>query len=494
MSAADVVAVRDLSMSFNGVAALSGVSLSIGAGEARGLVGENGAGKSTLINIVSGALQPDSGTIEVAGEEVSLRRPQDALLRGIGTVHQQNWLIPGFTAAQNVDLGFERTRTPVKFLSRGSRPSTDEALEFVGLGDRAGVPVGDLRLADRQLVAIARALSYGTRLLIFDEPTASLTPVEIRYLFEVIDRLREATVMRAGRMVGYRPSSIGERELVRLMAGEDMPEQEDLTVARRRERTAGRRQEGPLLVGEGLTDSGGTFRSVDLSVRAGEVLALVGLPDSGATELTQAIAGARRLGGGTITLDGKRVQPKSPRRAVRSGIAYLAGDRKLKGVIPNSTVAGTVTLSALHRVSRFGLVGRRRQEALARELIDDCKVKTASTALPITALSGGNQQKALFARTIATKPKVIVCEDPTAGVDPGGREALYELLSEACAQGDAVLFTSSDLREVATLSDRVLVLWRGEIVAECSREELSVSTLMNAQFNQSTEPEVVGSE
>ncbi len=509
------VAVNGVTKAFNGVAALIDVDFAIQPGEARGLVGENGAGKSTLINVISGALQPDAGAIEVDGQSVNLRQPNDAMLRGIGTVHQQNWLIPGFTAAQNVELGHERTRTFVKVLRRGNSPSTQEALSFVGMADRAGATVEGLSLADRQLVAIARALFHGTRLLIFDEPTAALTPIEIGYLFDVIDRLRSAgtailyvthrleelprvaeqiTVMRAGRVVGQRPSSIAERELVGLMAGEEVVAQEDVAVTDRRRRTASSRALKPLLVGQDLTDDEDAFRSIDLTVHAGEVLALVGLPDSGAVELTQALAGARRLERGRILLDGQPVNTRTPQSAVRGGISYLAGDRKLKGVIPNSTVAATVTLSALHRVSRAGFVRRRRDDALARQLIEECGVKAASMTLPITALSGGNQQKALFARTLATQPRVIVCEDPTAGVDPGGREALYELLGEACAKGDAVLFSSSDLREVATLSDRALVLWRGRLVAELARDELSVARLMSGQFNQLPELKAMGSD
>jgi ABC-type sugar transport system ATPase subunit len=255
-------------------------------------------------------------------------------------------------------------------------------------------------------------------------------------------------------------------------------------VATRRRRTAQQRHGKPILVGDGLSDSRGAFRDVSVSLRGGEVLALVGLPDSGAVELVQALAGARRLQSGRLSVDGEPVVARTPRDALQKKIGYLPGDRKRNGVIPNSTLAETLTLSALDQVSRWGWVSRSRQRDLADELVTSCEVRAATRQLPITALSGGNQQKALFARTMATRPRVIVCEDPTAGVDPGGRESLYELLAQACAGGAGVVIYSSDLREVCTLSDRAIVLWRGSCITELGRKDLSIPSLMSAQFNQ----------
>ncbi len=504
MSSAAVEA-RGIAKAFSGVAALRGVDLVLAEGEARGLIGENGAGKSTLINVISGALRPDAGTLRIGGEAVTLRSPQAALEEGIGTVHQQNWLVPTLTAIQNVELGREPVTRGLHLLARGSMPQSRAALEFVGLLQAAHREVASLSLAERQLIAIARAYARGSRVMIFDEPTAALSPVETHYLFEVIERLRAAgtallyvthrldelahvvdrvTVMRAGEVVGELPSSAHERELVERMAGSERVEHEIEVVGERRRSTVRDRAAEPVLRGSRLSDADGAFHDVDLEVHAGEVVALVGLPDSGAVALARTLAGAGRLRDGELRLNGAALSARTPARAVRAGIGYLAGDRKLRGVLPNFSVRDTVTLSALPTLSPTGFLRRRGERRMARELSGRCEVRAASLSMPITALSGGNQQKALFARTLATSPRVIICEDPTAGVDPGGREALYGLLAGACEHGAAVVLCSSDLREVSLISDRAVVFWRGRIVSELGRDQLSVSALMEAQFNQ----------
>ena len=503
---ASLIAACAVSVTFGAISALRDVGFEMMPGEARGLVGENGAGKSTLIAVLSGALQPGTGTLTLDGAAVSLRSPSDALRRGIGTVHQQNWLVPSLTAIQNVELGFECARTPLRLLRRQPRESSLEALAFVGLSDVAQQTAGRLSLAQRQLIAIARAMSHGSRLMIFDEPTAALSPVETRYLFSVIDRLRASgtallyvthrleelsratdriTVMRAGEAVAEVASTAGEHDLVELMAGQDVPEHEEQAVRERRRHTGDlRHHRGPILAGRGLTDQHGAFSGVDLDVHEGEVLAVVGLPDSGAVELTQALAGARRLRSGSLELAGRRVRQGSPRRHVLAGIGYMAGDRKAKGVIPNATVRSTITLSALRQFTRAGLVRTGQERRLADRLIAACRVWPADPATPVSSLSGGNQQKALFGRALATGPRVVVCEDPTAGVDPAGREVLYDLLNELCANRGAVVINSSDLREVALISDRAVVIWRGQAVAELRKEQLTIPALMRAQFNQ----------
>jgi ABC-type sugar transport system ATPase subunit len=500
------IGVVGIEKAFGGVAALRGVDLQIRDGHAMGLVGENGAGKSTLINVLTGALAPDRGEVAIDGHRVTWKNPHDALRRGIGTVHQQNWLVPELTVVENLELGQETMRTPLRLLSRRIRDDSLEALDLVGLGSRRRDLVRDLTLAERQLVAVSRACARGTRLIIFDEPTASLSPSETNRLFAVIDRLRslgrsilyvthrleeltkvveEIVIMRAGEVVAIESSGLAENRLVDLIAGKGAVEQDQQTVATRRSQTAGRRHGDAVLVGDGLADAGGSFRDVSFELHAGEVLGVVGLPDSGAGEFVRALAGARRFTAGTLRLGDTIVRARQPRDALKQGIAYLPGDRKRNGVIPNANVCDTLTLAALGRVSTWGLVRPRQQRQLARELASQCAVRGASLQMPITALSGGNQQKALFGRTLATRPQVIVCEDPTAGVDPAGRESLYELLSAACGGGDGIVLCSSDLREVCAISDRVLVLWRGECVAELARDQLSVEALMAAQFKQS---------
>jgi galactofuranose transport system ATP-binding protein len=507
---------------FSGVIALDRVDLALAAGEARGLIGENGAGKSTLISLLTGALAADAGELRLRGRPVAFQRPVDALRAGIAAVYQQNWLIPNLTVAQNIELGRETARTALRVLSRRVQDQTINALDLVGGVPLADRPVASLSLAQRQLVAVARAYSRGSRLIIFDEPTASLSPAETELLATVIARLRQAgiallyvthrldelprvtdtvTVLRAGRVVGERPSSTPEGRLVDLMAGNEAVARES-RIADRRHRTAGHRtaghaaagpaagpgagREALTLRGRGLSDPAGRFRDVDIDVRPGEIVAVVGLQDSGAPELVQVLAGARRADQGTLELGGRPLRLRSPAQAIRRGVSYMAGDRKVKGIAPNATVEETVTVSALRRVSTLGVIRSRAEQRLVAELLRACRVTAARQDMPVTALSGGNQQKTLLARTLATQPKLIICEDPTSGVDPPGRDSLYELLADAVERGASVVLSSSDLREVTILADRALVLWRGHAVAELSGAELTQANLMRAQFAQYT--------
>ncbi len=502
------VEVRGVHRSFGAVHALRGVDLKLGAGESLGLVGENGAGKSTLINIVSGALQPDAGELLIAGEPVTMKNPHAALRAGIGTVHQQNQLVRNLTAMQNVQLGNEPTQTPVRWLSRKPRPAAVAALEFVGMERFADHYADTLTYAQRQLVSIARTLAYQTGVVIFDEPTAALSPRETSSLFEVIERLREhgtsiiyvshrleelpqvverITVMRDGKVVADRPSTVPERELVSLMAGEEVIADEQRIAAWHRGEVQRKAGGVPRLAAKGLSDVDGAYEDVTFELGEGEILGLVGLPDSGVVELAQAISGARRVAGGTREIAGRAVNPRSPRQALRVGLGYLAGDRALKGVLPNLSVRENVTVSALHQLGTAGIFSKSREGKLATEMARRCEVRAAGLNIPIGSLSGGNQQKALLARLLATSPPVLVCEDPTAGVDVHGRESIYELVAGWCAEGNAVVWNSTDLREIATICDRVLVLWQGRVTAELERAELDVPTLMKAQFNQLAE-------
>jgi ABC-type sugar transport system ATPase subunit len=500
------VEARQVTKAFSGVLALNDVSFGIRPGEARGLIGENGAGKSTLIKVLCGALQADSGEVRVGGEPVHFRSPHAALEQGIGTVHQRNFLVPSLTVLQNVELGHERRVTPVGWLDPRPRDASIEALRFVGLEQRLSTRVGALSLAERQLVAIARAVSRGSRLMIFDEPTAVLSPVEAAYMFDVIDRLRSRgialiyvthrleelprvvsaiTVMRDGEIVAEAGPDTPVSELVELMAGHDavVHDDEHRAAARQRMRTRPA-DEDPLVTVRDLSDADGAFRDVSFDLARGEILSLVGLPDSGVSEIVASLVGARRPQRGEVRLEGRPVASRSPRRAVRHGIGFVSGDRGQKGVIPNFSVRRMTTISSLDRVARASVIHPSRDSGLASRFLGQCQVRAASSAMSITALSGGNQQKALMARMLAAEPRVLVFEDPTAGVDVAGREALYDLVAECCERGHAVIWTSSDLREVTTVCDRALVLWRGAVVREITREQLTVRALMSAQFNQ----------
>jgi galactofuranose transport system ATP-binding protein len=501
--------VRGLTKSFSGVVALRGIDLAVAPGESVALIGENGAGKSTLLNIVSGMFKPDDGEILLRGRQVSFRAPRDSLDAGIATVHQQNRLVPGFSAIQNVQLGREPVRSAIKWLVRRSLPDAVEALQFVGLGDRMHQEVAGLSLADRQLIAVARAVSRGNRVLIFDEPTAAITPDEAEALFALIGRLRErgtalvyvthrleelagitsrVVVLRDGEKIAERPSSIPTREMVGLMAGREAAahEAEVRQVHVGGGRVDGTGQEAPGLELRSLQDRKDAFRDVNLTVAAGECVGLVGLPDSGVDQLTGALAGARKTLAGEIRVAGKPVSFSSPAAAIRSGIGFLPGDRETKGVIPNFSVRESASISALGTVEVGGMLVGGKEAAVTRRLLDDCQVRAGRFDMPITQLSGGNQQKALLARMLASKPRVIVCQDPTAGVDIAGREALYDLIGESCRGGASVVWQSSDLRELTIVCDRVVVFWRGVVSTELAAAELSVDRLVHAQFNENS--------
>ena len=294
--------------------------------------------------------------------------------------------------------------------------------------------------------------------------------------------------MRDGQIVDRVPAATGEADLVRLMSGDAAVDHE---VAQQRvaevRASARREDEAPLFAVSGLTDAEGAYRDIDFEVGRGEVLALVGLPDSGVAQLVQGLVGARPPRAGRMELEGKSVSGRSPRRLRRAGVGYLTGDRAERGVVPTFSVRQTATLTAMSKVTTFAMIAPGRERALASEYLQRCQVKSAGEGMPIAALSGGNQQKALLARSLAAAPRLLVCEDATAGVDVAGREGLYDLIAEACASGHGVIWTSSELREVTTIADRALVMWRGAIVAEVRREELSLPTLMAGQFNQTSQ-------
>jgi len=372
-AASPVLVLRDVAKSFSGVRALNRVSLRIERDECCALVGANGAGKSTLINIACGAVQPDSGVLLLGDDETTIRSPHMAIELGIATVHQHDQLVPNLTVAENLSLGRERTKA-AGLLSNPTRESL-AALEMVGLGDRADDLVESMTLAERQLLAIARAVSLRPRLLILDEPTAALTPNETKYLVEVIERVRSAgtsllyvthrlqeleevadriAVMRDGQVVAERPPETSEAELVELIAGKGIVAHDEELVERRRRRAFDRHEERnaeAVLVARGVSDREGAFTDISFQLRPGEVLGIVGLPDAGVVQLVETLAGARRPSDGTIEVAGERLRGRSPREAGRRGIGYLAGDRARRGVIPNASVGETIALSGLSRMT-----------------------------------------------------------------------------------------------------------------------------------------------
>jgi simple sugar transport system ATP-binding protein/ribose transport system ATP-binding protein len=483
----------DVSKHFGAVRALEAVSLTVAHGSIHALVGENGAGKSTLGRIVSGVLGPDAGRVLLDGEEVTLRSPREALDRGVAAIAQELNVVPQLTVAQNVLLGAE-PRTAGFVARRALRRRYEQLAADAGFALPAGAPAGRLRPAEQQKVEILRALSRDAELIVMDEPTAALNREETAQLHEIVRTLAGAgrtvllvshflgevlaladviTVLRDGRVVRTAPAAEEtEDSLIRAMLGRP------LTAAFPPKR------EPPADAPAALTVSDLQAPGVDgvsFSLRAGEIVALAGLVGAGRTELARAIFGAERATDGTVEVAGRRVRG-GPRERLRGGVAMIPESRKDDGLVLTRSVTENVTLASLPALSRAGFVRRRAERERAREVLDRWSVRASSAGAPVATLSGGNQQKVLFARMLLCGPKVLIADEPTRGVDVGARRAIYELLAAQADDGLGVLLISSELEEVLGLAHRVLVMRAGRIVGELAGEQMTESAVLAAAF------------
>lgn len=480
-----IVELRGISKAFGGVHALREVDLVVRPGSVLAVVGENGAGKSTLMKIVAGALQPDRGEIRFAGNRVTWHSPLDALRAGIATVYQEPPLYPDMSVLENFQLGHEEKDRLGGIAWGRCRARAAEALAPFGLGGVAlDQPMRALSLGRQQLVLIARAAASGPRLLILDEPTSMLSSAETDQLFALVDRLRaggaavlyishrlaevfrigdEIVVLRDGQRVGGMAVGEGsEDQLVELMSGRQI------------DRRSYRPPSGDgdvVLETQGLHRLG-AFAGIDLQLRRGRIVGLYGLVGSGRSEVAQAIFGACPADGGVIRLEGRPVHPRSPGDGIRLGIAYLAEDRRAQGTFPSRSVADNLTAAILPRLSRaLGWLARHEERRLARDAIGELGIRTPSPAVRIDTLSGGSQQKVLFARWLLPTPKVLILDEPTRGIDVGTKAQIHELiLEEARKRERAVLLISSDLSEVLAITDEVAVMREGRLLAWLGRE------------------------
>lgn len=476
-----------LAKSFGAVKALRDVSLSFPAGRVTGLLGENGAGKSTLIRLCSGEMRPDRGRLTLDGEDVTFGTPLEAIAAGVVVVHQEPLLIGELTIADNLflyDLG-ERPGYAVA-RRRENVQRARELLDRLHMTDYLPDPstlCRDLPAATRQMVDIVRALSRQPKVLFLDEPNSSLTHEESERLFSVVRRLREegvavvlvshrlaevysivdhVIVLRDGTFVAAGPpDEIDEKRAVALMAGDRKRAVVAEVMADRKAPGAG--AEVALRVG-GLTGQG--FTDIDFTVRRGEIVGMAGLVGAGRTEIAEAVIGLRRVHRGDIEVGGRRVRVSGPGKAQRLGVAYVAEERRTE-VFHAQTVGYNLTVRILRSLGGFGWVSTRRARAKARDLTRRFGVKAASTEALITSLSGGNQQKVLLARALAARPKVLILDEPTRGVDVGTKAEIYATLRElAHAEGLAVWFISSELEEIVELADRVVVIRQGRVALD----------------------------
>ncbi|MDP8973928.1 MAG: sugar ABC transporter ATP-binding protein [Actinomycetota bacterium] len=479
---------RSISKRFPGVVALDRVDFELERGEVHVLLGENGAGKSTLVKMLAGAYRPDEGEILLDGEAASISSATDAQKLGISTIYQEFNLVPQFTVAENIFLG----RQPRRFGFVDRRKMREEARKLL---DRMKVLVdpdalvSNLGVAQRQMVEIAKALSLNARILIMDEPTASLSGQEIDRLFEIVRGLKEeevamifishhleevseigdrVTVLRDGKVVDRVPASTTHSELVRMMVGRSVEAQ----FPRRRPEI-----EKVLLEIKNLSREG-VLEDVSFSLRAGEVVGVAGIVGAGRTELARAIFGADPGEAGEVWVEGRRMERGDPREAKRRGMGFVTEDRQGQGIVPPLSVAENLGLASLERNTHVGLVNRREQRKQARKMIEDLNIRTPGPEQEIRFLSGGNQQKTVIGKWLLADSKVLIMDEPTRGIDVGAKVEIYELMNELTENGAGILMISSDLPEVLGMSDRILVMSGGRITGELSVEEANGENVM----------------
>jgi rhamnose transport system ATP-binding protein len=474
----------DITKSYVGVQALKGASLELRAGEVHALVGENGAGKSTLIKIITGAVEPDGGELHIEGRAVTHNSPRAAKELGVAAIYQQPALFPELTVAENIALGVEQSGMAGRVDWRARRRRAAELLAQVGARISPDADAGDLTMPQQQLVEIARALGADAKVLILDEPTASLSEEDTRNLFDVIRRLRgrgvgmiyishrleelpaiadRVTVLRDGRTIDTREmAEVSRQQLIQLMVGRELS-----AVFPKREVALG----DVVLELRDFGCSASGVKGVNLQLRAGEVVGLAGLVGAGRTELARAVFGLTPADGGEILLRGERVQIDSPADAIARGIAYVPEDRRRHGVILEMQIGSNVTLASLDRLSRRGALDFKREKEIAADYARRLGVKTPATYLPAATLSGGNQQKVALARWLVTKPSVLILDEPTQGIDVGAKSEIYALMTDLAARGVAVLMISSELPEILGMSDHVAVMYGSTIVHTFDRAE-----------------------
>jgi ribose transport system ATP-binding protein len=490
MSERPLVTLQNVGKTFGPVTVIKDVTVSVYAGKVQVLLGENGAGKSTLIKMIAGVYQPDAGRIVVDGNTVTLPNTRAAEELGIATIHQELNLVPTMSVAENVMLG----RMPTKrgmVDRRAMRNRARAALALIGLDIDVDTLVGELGIARQQLVEIAKALSINARILILDEPTAALTRHETQSLFAVMADLRSrgvgmlfishhldeiaevgdtVTVLRDGEFIAEVPASTPEDELVRLMVGRSIEDQ----YPRKTGRTTATSE---ILTVEHLNASG-RFTDINFTVRAGEVLGIAGLVGAGRTELIRAIAGADHYDSGTVTVRGRALPKANIQAAIKAGIGHVPEDRKGQGLVLDASVNDNLGYATLASTAKLGLADFAGQRSRAQAVATKLRIRMHTLDQAVGALSGGNQQKAVFGRWIIAASTVLLLDEPTRGVDVGAKVEIYELMNAITAAGGAIVMVSSELPEILGMSDRILVMRDGRLAGELSAAEATQDAVM----------------
>ncbi|PDV89731.1 ABC transporter [Rhizobium sp. H4] len=485
------LAFENISKHFPGVKALSEVSFDVAPGEIHALLGENGAGKSTLLRILSGVFRPTEGEVKVDGTAHHFRKPESARQAGIAMIHQELQQVPHLTVAQNMFLGHSLTRFGGVIVNRREQERrAAEALATIDPSINPEAPISSLKVAQRQVVEIARALLDRAKIIAMDEPTSSLTPSEFDRLAKIIEALaaggvsiiyvshkmdevfrvcQRATVMRDGKVVGagIDLENTASEAIIAMMVGRPLTADEHHSHA---------------------TDSVSVevrnlcthrIRDVSFDLRNGEVLGVAGLVGSGRTELLRALSGADRVTSGIVTIDGTALALSGPRAAIAAGIGLLPEERKREGIIPGRSVVSNMALPSMSRFAKAGIINQSELRRCAEDLLKRVNLKPFQLDRQINLFSGGNQQKAIIARWLAAGSRILLFDEPTRGIDVGAKSEIYHLIEGLAAEGHSVIVVSSELPEVMRVSDRVLVMRNGAIAAELRRDEFNEETIVS---------------
>ncbi len=489
----ELLRIVGLSKSFPGVKALDRVDLTLERGSVHALMGENGAGKSTLMKCLFGVYTPEEGEIYLEGERVSFQSPKAAMQMGVAMVHQELNQAEKLTVAENMWLGrFPKIAKYFPFLNeKEMKIRTQEVFAELGLKTDPDAVIEDLSVSERQMLEIAKAVSYNAKIIVFDEPTSSLTETEAERLFGIIEALKArgcgivyishkmaeilrisdtVTVMRDGRKIATEPcEKMTVEKIIRLMVGRELS-----SFYPDRKRNIG----DTILTCENLSGEYSRLKNANLTLRSGEILGVAGLEGSGRTELLEAIFGLSVLSSGSISLSGKEVRNRSPREAIKNGFALLTEERRRSGIFGVLDIADNTTVASQEKIKAGPFVSRKKAARLTGKYVSRMRIKTPSVAAKIQNLSGGNQQKVILARWLLTDPTVLLLDEPTRGIDVGAKYEIYTLLSELAEEGRGIIVVSSEMPELLGIADRILVMSGGRVAGELDAKTATQEKIM----------------
>ena len=488
-----VLEMRHITKTFPGVVALDDVSLYVKEGSVHGLIGENGAGKSTLMKILNGVYTADSGELFLQGSSLKLHGVKDASEKGISTIFQEFNLINTLSVAENIFLGRFNDKRTINWKEIQSK--ADSLLRSLGLSFNVNTIVGKLSVAEKQLVEIAKALSYKSKIIVMDEPTSSLTNKEIELFFPIIEKLREkgitviyishkldeifkichtVSIMRDGRIVGTKEvEAITKDEIIEMMVGRSLSMEYPPRTATPQE----------VVLSVKNVSRGRELKGISFDVRKGEILGIAGLVGAGRTELAEAIFGANPIDEGTIEIHGKKARIRSTQDGKMNSIGMVTEDRKETGLVVDMSVTKNISITKLEHVSKGFVIQRNMEEKVAKDFVNTLNIKTPSVRQTLYNLSGGNQQKVVLAKWLFSNAEILILDEPTRGIDIGAKYEIYCLMNSLSEQGKSIIMISSELPEVLNMSDRILVMHDGELKGELSGSDMSGDNVMKLILN-----------